>query len=118
MPSSLHGSADHHQPQQFGTVAAMLVSLVAVMTSQVPQPGAPSPNSQCLNGPCFPGNEFCAQPFINAPKFHLMDQHGCAENDPNGPVFDPVHGVIHHFYQIHLAATPGHGPDYGRKHLH
>jgi sucrose-6-phosphate hydrolase SacC (GH32 family) len=81
-----------------------------------------------------------------------MDQHGCAENDPNGPVFDPVHGVFHHFYQIvrssntaalqprrvsspagatsplfdpssptpyclshlqHLAARPGHGPDYG-----
>ena len=76
----------------------------------------------------------------NAPAFHLMDQHGtdvisaclwfcecelpfptndipvckgCGENDPNGPVFDPVHGVIHHFYQIHLAAKPGHGPDYG-----
>jgi len=42
-----------------------------------------------------------------------MDQNGCAENDPNGPVFDPVHGVIHHFYQIHLAAPPGHGPNYG-----
>ena len=24
-----------------------------------------------------------------------------------------MHGVIHHFYQIHLAAPPGHGPDYG-----
>ena len=22
-------------------------------------------------------------------------------------------GVFHHFYQIHLAALPGHGPDYG-----
>jgi sucrose-6-phosphate hydrolase SacC (GH32 family) len=43
----------------------------------------------------------------------MMDQQGCGENDPNGPVFDPVHGVIHHFYQIHLAAPPGHGPDYG-----
>jgi len=53
-----------------------------------------------------------------------MDQHGCGENDPNGPVFDPVHGVFHHFYQIHLSApishyldgtvaTSGHGPDYG-----
>ena len=48
-----------------------------------------------------------------AQAFHLMDQQGCAENDPNGPVFDPVHGVIHHFYQIHLAAPPGSGPDYG-----
>ena len=103
----------------------------------------------------MPGNEFCGAPFKNAPSFHLMDQHGCGENDPNGelgmrslqtsarhariisaractqihtrryahmatstivetgPVFDPVHGVIHHFYQIHLAAPPGHGPDYG-----
>ena len=42
-----------------------------------------------------------------------MDQHGCGENDPNGPVFDPVHGVFHHFYQIHLAAPPGFGADYG-----
>ncbi|KAL1518961.1 hypothetical protein AB1Y20_003231 [Prymnesium parvum] len=65
------------------------------------------------SGPCLPGNEYCAAPFSNAPAFHLMDQHGCGENDPNGPVFDPVHGVIHHFYQIHLAAPPGHGPDYG-----
>ena len=24
-----------------------------------------------------------------------------------------MHGVVHHFYQIHLAAPPGHGPDYG-----
>ena len=24
-----------------------------------------------------------------------------------------MHGVIHHFYQIHLAAPPGGGPDYG-----
>ena len=70
--------------------------------------------STCLNGPCGPGNEVCGKPFgKDAPQYHLMDQHGCGENDPNGPVFDPVHGVIHHFYQIHLAAPPGHGPDYG-----
>ena len=25
-------------------------------------------------------------------------------------VFDPVHGVIHHFYQDHLAAHEGTGP--------
>ena len=50
--------------------------------------------------PCVPGHEFCGVPYANAPVFHLMDQHGCAENDPNGPVFDPVHGVFHHFYQI------------------
>ena len=68
----------------------------------------------CLNGPCGPGNEVCGKPFgKDAPQYHLMDQHGCGENDPSGPVFDPVHGVIHHFYQIHLAAPPGRGPDYG-----
>jgi len=61
----------------------------------------------------MPGNDYCGAPFKDAPMFHLMDQHGCGENDPNGPVFDPVHGVIHHFYQIHLAAEKGHGPDYG-----
>eukprot|EP00929_Paragymnodinium_shiwhaense_P066339 TRINITY_DN33267_c0_g1_i1.p1 TRINITY_DN33267_c0_g1~~TRINITY_DN33267_c0_g1_i1.p1 ORF type:complete len:563 (-),score=121.41 TRINITY_DN33267_c0_g1_i1:300-1988(-) len=60
-----------------------------------------------------PGHESCGAPFTNAPQFHLMDQRGCGENDPNGPVFDPVHGVIHHFYQDHLAAQPGSGPPPG-----
>ena len=69
--------------------------------------------ADCMGKPCYPGNEYCGTPFANAPTYHLMDQHGCGENDPNGPVFDPVHGVIHHFYQIHLASAPGHGPDYG-----
>lgn len=65
------------------------------------------------SGDCAPGFEFCGEPFEDAPTFHIMDQHGCGENDPNGPVFDPVHGVFHHFYQIHLAIPPGGGPDYG-----
>ena len=75
--------------------------------------------SQCIDrdgrsGNCAPGREFCGEPYgADAPQYHLMDQHGCGENDPNGPSFDPVHGVFHHFYQIHLAAPPGHGPDYG-----
>ena len=51
-------------------------------------------------------------PYTRNSSTHTQE-HGCGENDPNGPVFDPVHGVIHHFYQIHLAAPPGHGPDYG-----
>jgi len=74
---------------------------------------------QCYDVPggeladCGPSHQFCDVPFENAPAYHLMDQQGCAENDPNGPVFDPVHGVFHHFYQIHLAAPPGSGPDYG-----
>jgi len=83
----------------------------AVASSSMPD--VFQPPSTCLNGPCAPGNDFCGKPFDNAPSFHLMDQHGCGENDPNGPVFDPVHGVFHHFYQIHLAYGGGHGPDYG-----
>jgi len=75
--------------------------------------GNDSVGGGCLNGPCWPGNDFCGEPFKDAPVFHLMDQHGCSENDPNSPVFDPVHGVFHHFYQIHLAASPGFGPDAG-----
>lgn len=66
-------------------------------------------------GACGPGCEYCALPFEDAPTFHLMDQRGCAENDPNGPVFDPVHGVVHLFFQDHLAQPqPGAiGPVYG-----
>ncbi|CAJ1356095.1 unnamed protein product, partial [Effrenium voratum] len=71
----------------------------------------------CVKGPgqvpCWPGQEACGAPFESAPTYHLMDQQGCGENDPNGPVFDPVHGVIHHFYQRHLAADQGAGPIYG-----
>jgi sucrose-6-phosphate hydrolase SacC (GH32 family) len=70
-----------------------------------------------VSGPCAPGREYCGQPFtLNAPAFHLMSQKGCAENDPNAPVFDPVHGVVHHFYQDHLARpnnASGAGPDWG-----
>lgn len=42
-----------------------------------------------------------------------MDRHGCDENDPNGPVFDPVHGVVHHFFQNHVSRPGGDGPTYG-----
>ena len=30
--------------------------------------------------------QYPAIPGEDAPSFHLMSQHGCAENDPNGPV--------------------------------
>ena len=41
-------------------------------------------------------------------EFRALNKFGelrprCDENDPNGPFFDPVHGVIHHFYQKHIA---------------
>jgi len=91
-------------------LAATVASLLAVPTHS-----SLCMDSQGISGPCVPGREFCGVPYdpATSPAFHLMDQHGCGENDPNGPSFDPVHGVVHHFYQIHLAANPGHGPDYG-----
>ena len=41
--------------------------------------------------PYGPGHEFCGAPFDKhaSPNYHLMDQHGCGENDPNGPVYAP-----------------------------
>ena len=71
----------------------------------------------CTHGPCYPGNEQCAAPHAGAPRFHLVDTRGCGLNDPNGPFWDPVHGVAHVFYQIHLAekavSTQGRGSDWG-----
>ena len=66
-------------------------------------------------GPCRPGREQCGPSFSKTlnPSYHLIDQQGCGENDPNSPVFDPVHGVVHHFYQIHVSTPEGGGPNYG-----
>jgi sucrose-6-phosphate hydrolase SacC (GH32 family) len=66
---------------------------------------------------CRPGFQYC-HPLEEGwektgPQYHLRDRTGCGENDPNGIVFDPVHGVVHHFFQKHLAAPPGGGPVYG-----
>ena len=58
--------------------------------------------SQCLlpNGtlaPCGPGNEQCTShgEFTRSPsvpQYHLMDL-SCGEQDPNGPIYDPVHRI-------------------------
>jgi len=59
-------------------------------------------------GPCGPGVEWC-QPSgwqQNTAQYHVRD-FSCQLNDPNGPVFDPVHGVYHIFYQDHIAMGTG-----------
>ena len=38
-----------------------------------------------------------------------MDK-SCLMNDPNGPLFDPVHMLYHIFFQDHLALPGGVGP--------
>jgi len=68
----------------------------------------------CTGGPCSPANQKCIG---NPPKytFHLNDPT-CDINDPNGPFYDPVHGLYHNFYQIHIAENQngaGDGPDWG-----
>ena len=74
--------------------------------------------------PCAPGNEVCP-PMCGAvvcprtkwadwpqsrlpnyrlgpafPQFHVRSD-SCDENDPNAPVYDPVHGVYHLHFQNH-----------------
>jgi hypothetical protein len=58
--------------------------------------------------PCAPGNQMCPPgPFgKNSPQFHVRDL-SCGENDPNGPVYDPVHGVYHLHYQNHVGCRGG-----------
>jgi len=64
--------------------------------------------------PCGPGVEQCVPytsdwPLPDLPRFHLLDP-SCVMNDPNGPVYDDVHGMYHVFFQDHLAIPPGGGP--------
>eukprot|EP01052_Picozoa_sp_SAG31_P016645 SAG31_NODE_1109_length_9860_cov_22.119353_8_plen_541_part_00 len=68
--------------------------------------------SQCVGGPCGPGREQCGPVFPVMPRFHIKDV-SCDENDPNGPFYDPVHGMYHLFFQDHLASPGGNGPVWG-----
>ena len=94
--------------------SAALIATLAIV-------GSASATTTCTDasgnnpGPCRPGREQCGPSFSKTlnPSYHLIDQQGCGENDPNSPVFDPVHGVIHHFYQIHVSTPEGGGPNYG-----
>ena len=103
----------------WGSVAKNNVNSSACLKSDDVVP--PCTKDCCLDGTgnqtrmsCQPGFEFCGMPVLTqGPQFHLRDRTGCGENDPNGIVFDPVHGVVHHFFQKHLAAFPGGGPVYG-----
>jgi len=53
----------------------LLVLLLLILTPTIPQ--------------------WCGAPYKNAPVVHLMDQHGCGENDPNGPVFGELRAAAH-----------------------
>jgi len=61
-----------------------------------------------LTSPCGPGNQVCPPGLFgdDTPQFHVRDA-SCGENDPNGPSFDPVHGVYHLHYQNHVGLHGG-----------
>jgi sucrose-6-phosphate hydrolase SacC (GH32 family) len=67
-------------------------------------------------GPCGPDRQLCGPNFgATAPQYHIHSGT-CSMNDPNGPVYDPVYGFYHMFYQDHLAIPndgAGRGPVYG-----
>lgn len=58
--------------------------------------------------PCKPGNQVCPPGYYgaNTPQFHVKDA-SCGENDPNGPSYDPVHGLYHLHYQNHVGLHGG-----------
>ena len=44
-----------------------------------------------------------------SPRYHLMDHTGCGIGDVTSPIYDPVHGVIHHFYLDNTTDGPMYG---------
>jgi sucrose-6-phosphate hydrolase SacC (GH32 family) len=48
-----------------------------------------------------PGHQACGPP-LSGPQFHIRDQT-CGTQDPNAPIYDPLHGVYHMFWQAHTA---------------
>ena len=66
---------------------------------------------------CGPGCDQCSATFFDqtTPQFHVRDL-SCGENDPNFPLYDPLHKLYHLFYQDHLSehqGGDGQGPDIG-----
>ena len=93
---------------------ALLLSLAVSTSSQCQTQCSATPGAP-LSGPCRRGNECCG-PLLSAsgtaPVYHVMDAT-CGVNDPNAPLYDPLHRLYHLMYQVHLASPPGHGPDFG-----
>ena len=78
------------------------------LSDDVPDDVAMCLRADGSTAPCGPGNQVCPPgPFgRSAPQFHVRDA-SCGENDPNGPVYDPVHGVYHLHYQNHVGCRGG-----------
>merc|ERR1719162_1932696 len=63
--------------------------------------------------PCVPGRQVCPPGLFgdhgsarHAAQFHVRDA-SCTLNDPNGPIYEPVHGVYHLHFQDHVGLHGG-----------
>ena len=97
-------------PLAWGVLRSLILLGAATATS----------GESCVGGPCGPAHQICdvhdvhrpdPAPPQPGPGFHLMHE-SCGENDPNGVVLDPVHGVLHYFMQLHVVTPAASGaPD-------
>merc|ERR1719277_2199456 len=102
---------------------AVLSCVVVASASPDSKLGAPMDVSQCCadNGasdckatvPCAPGHQMCPPGDFgdhgsarHAAQFHIRDA-SCTLNDPNGPIYDPVHGAYHLHFQNHVGLHGG-----------
>lgn len=86
------------QAPRMRSTPALLVALVVIFAPA----SLACENEKGETGPCGPLFPRCGKPLDPQPAYHVTDLT-CGENDPNGPVYDPVHGVYHVFYQDHIA---------------
>eukprot|EP01048_Picozoa_sp_COSAG05_P005321 COSAG05_NODE_312_length_11626_cov_9.515485_5_plen_92_part_00 len=71
-----------------------LACALALVSAAAAAAAAASDPTQCTGGPCGPSNERCAGVKVQTFVFHLFDA-SCHTNDPNAPMFDPVHRMYH-----------------------
>jgi hypothetical protein len=113
-PAPVAGSGES-RPAAFSAIEEGAGSEEALLAAPAPleEPSNLTDVANCLltdgtMAPCGPGNQMCPPgPFGAAsPQYHVRDA-SCGINDPNGPVFDPVHGVYHLHYQNHVGCRGG-----------
>ena len=88
-----------------GLLCAAAALLLLAPPARSPKPlcywGPPGPTCGPYCETCGPGHETCG-PSLDGPRFHVRDDT-CGTQDPNAPVYDPLHGVYHLFWQAHTA---------------
>jgi hypothetical protein len=91
------------EPEMAALPAALLALLLPAVV--VSTPSQTNCTDGKTSGPCGPRRQLCGPLYADAlpaaamPRVHLHDR-SCHLNDPSGPVWDPVHGFYHVFYQV------------------